>query len=259
MINENLQTLGKEFEKEVIVDGEKILKTLICTEISEYDTDGNLIHTKNNSGKEIWYDYDKNGNCIYQKDNKGFELWCEYDEKGNLICKKDNKDYNCTYEYEYDKNGNLVYWKNSDGDECWKAYDKKGKLVDQVKEGIGSACWQRMINISDKELIDYELESNEFESSSLEVIRTLKSYDYDINGNITESNSYIPDTEVYVGAEFYEYDEKGCLTYKKCTEEDDYVVSEEFFEYEFYPAGNKKVIIKYESIEDDGSDEFDEY
>ncbi len=247
MAENKLPTFGEEIEKEIIIEGKKILKQLLCIEICEYDENENLIHLKNNTGTEKWYDYDDAGNCIYRKDNKDFELWYEYDENGNLICEKDKKNYKCSYEYEYDKNGNVIYWKNSAGAECWKVYDKSGKLIEQVNEEDGTASWQRIENNSGKECVSYELENEGI----------LTNYDYDKNGNLLECSSFIPYRQTNLGGTFYEYDEKGNLIYKKYTE-DEYVVIEEFFEYEYYSSGRKKIAITYEILNEEDEDD-DEY
>ena len=70
----------------------------------EYDSNNNLIHSKNSSGIEYWYEYDSNNNVIHFKDSSGYEFW--------------NK---------YDSNNNLIHYKNSSGNESW--YDSTGNQI----------------------------------------------------------------------------------------------------------------------------------
>ena len=62
-------------------------------------------------------EYDSNRNLIHSKDSKGYEYWNEYDSNGNLIHYKNTDEYECFH--EYDSNGNEIHHK-----EC-----KKGVTV----------------------------------------------------------------------------------------------------------------------------------
>jgi YD repeat-containing protein len=53
--------------------------------IYEYDSNGNLIHSKGIGGFERWCEYDADGNCIHYKDSNGIENW--FDSEGNVIAK----------------------------------------------------------------------------------------------------------------------------------------------------------------------------
>lgn len=85
------QTPGEKVYKEVNVNGETVFKWLEVDYFTEYDRNGNEIHSKDNNGYEDWYEYDSNGNIIHSKDNKGYEKWYECDSNGNIIHSKDNK------------------------------------------------------------------------------------------------------------------------------------------------------------------------
>jgi len=39
----------------------------MTNEMKEYDTNGNLIHSRNSSGFEVWYEYDDRGNLIHTR------------------------------------------------------------------------------------------------------------------------------------------------------------------------------------------------
>jgi|688.fasta_scaffold1928994_1 YD repeat-containing protein len=56
-----------------------------CYKIDEYDSNGNLIHSKDSDGFETWHEYDANGNLIHYKSSGGVESW--YDSFGKKIDK----------------------------------------------------------------------------------------------------------------------------------------------------------------------------
>jgi YD repeat-containing protein len=64
----------------------------MSNEIREYDTNGNVIHSRDSSGYEWWREYDDNGNEIHSRDSIGFEVWREYDTNGKLINTRTNND-----------------------------------------------------------------------------------------------------------------------------------------------------------------------
>jgi hypothetical protein len=68
------------------------------------DSKGNVVHTKNSYGYEVWYDYDENNNQRHFKASNGYEQWREYDEKNNQIHLKDSYGY----ETWYDSKGNRI-------------------------------------------------------------------------------------------------------------------------------------------------------
>jgi YD repeat-containing protein len=53
--------------------------------IKEYDTNGNIIHSRDSDGYEVWCEYDNNGKCIHFRDSDGYEVWYDYDTNGNVI------------------------------------------------------------------------------------------------------------------------------------------------------------------------------
>jgi YD repeat-containing protein len=53
--------------------------------IKEYDTNGNIIHSRDSDGYEVWCEYDNNGKCIHFRDSDGYEVWYDYDTNGKLI------------------------------------------------------------------------------------------------------------------------------------------------------------------------------
>ena len=112
----------------VTVNGKPLSKWVEVYSISEYDNNGNLIHSKNSDFVECWKEYDSNGNLIHSKYSYSCEEWSEYDSNGNLIHYKNSdgkEEWN-----EYDSNGNLIHFKNSNGKERWCEYTywKNGKV-----------------------------------------------------------------------------------------------------------------------------------
>ena len=120
----------------------------------EYDSNGNIIHFKNNN-YEYWKRYDNNRKCIYFKDSTGYEslkqyngnikytidqtgkeCWKTFDKNGNIINLKSINRYNSVYEewQEYDKFGNMIRFKNTDGvDTQYKyEYDNHGRTVKKI-------------------------------------------------------------------------------------------------------------------------------
>ena len=88
-----------------------IMKTtskVIDGNLYEYDSKGNLIHTKGSNGSETFWEYDNNGNEIHSKYFDGhsypYERFSYYDSNGKL---NHFKDSNCC-EYWYDSNGNKL-------------------------------------------------------------------------------------------------------------------------------------------------------
>jgi hypothetical protein len=150
---------GEKVYIEIKIDGEEIGKWVELASIDEYDSKGNLLHTKvygdysqyefiyeyDSKGKLIntiyikpqqngdlyksntWYRYDKKGNKIYSKDSEGKEVWYEYNSNNKEIHTKDSAG-NETW-CEYDSKGRMIYHKVSGGYEYWYQYDSNGNMV----------------------------------------------------------------------------------------------------------------------------------
>lgn len=86
-LNINLLLVAEPLYKKVLVNGEKVYRSLKETSITEYDSKGNKIHYKDSYGSEEWNEYDSKGNIIHYKDSAGYEYWYEYDSKGNILKK----------------------------------------------------------------------------------------------------------------------------------------------------------------------------
>ena len=99
--------VGEKTYKEVTVNGKTLSKWVEVLSISEYDNNGNLIHSKDIYSKEEWNEYDNNGNLIHSKYSNGREVWYEYDSNGNQIHYKDNDGEEYWHEYTYWKNGKV--------------------------------------------------------------------------------------------------------------------------------------------------------
>jgi len=82
-----------------------------------------MIYAKHPDGYEAWYEHDENGNVIHRRDSTGRERW--YDSNGNVIHSKFSNGYEAWA--EYDANGNLIHERNSYGSEYW--YDSNGNRI----------------------------------------------------------------------------------------------------------------------------------
>ncbi len=197
--------LGKKIYKEVTIKGKKLFKWLYCTWSGkynekesliqhkyfsctdnidivecwhEYDSKGNMFHTKCSDGDEYWSEYDTKGNLIHQETSSGTEYWYEYDSKGHLI--KEKWSSGCEKLYEYDSAGKCIHEKSSDGFEYWYEYDKAGNLIHE----------ESIFDIDKKSITEYW-------------------YEYNSNGNKIHTK-YSNGTEYW-----YEYNGKGNLIHSK--------------------------------------------
>ena len=109
---------------------------LWCYKIVKYDSNGNLIHSKDSTGYEYWCEYDANGNCIHYESSGGFQYWKEYDTNGNCIHYKNI--HGLEWWYEYDSNNNEIHSKNNSGFEYWRKYDANGNLHYKDSDGVES-------------------------------------------------------------------------------------------------------------------------
>ncbi|MCQ2241671.1 hypothetical protein [Treponema sp.] len=133
------------------LNGENVKVQVELSNYTEYDKNGNIIHTLTSMGSEFWWKYDSDGNVIsykhkltkndvkdtkytyenglkvYSKDSSGKETWFEYDENRNLIHTIDSFDFEQWY--EYDENNNRTRFRNSNGSETWYEYNSEGRLV----------------------------------------------------------------------------------------------------------------------------------
>lgn len=119
------QELGEQVYKEVTVNGAKLYKWVVYNSLSEYDENGNLIHSKVFDDGEKWYEYDSKGNRIHRKTSSGIEDFYKYDTKGNRIYFKRNFiKINLEYESwsEFDSNGNEIHYNSSVGSDYWYEY-----------------------------------------------------------------------------------------------------------------------------------------
>ena len=81
--------MGNAIYKEFTVNGKTEGHWVEIIEESEFDSNGNEIHSKGSYGYEKWTEYDSNGNVIHSKDARGFEYFYEYTySEDNKIIKK---------------------------------------------------------------------------------------------------------------------------------------------------------------------------
>ena len=95
--------------KSFTVNGETVSRWVNVSSFTEYDSNGNELHSKDCWG-EVLYEYDTNGNMIYMN------ILAD-----DIISPSDRETW-----YEYDAKGNIIYSKNSRGVERWYEYDAKG-------------------------------------------------------------------------------------------------------------------------------------
>lgn len=100
--------------------------------IKKFDSTGNVVYFENEysiseynsfdkitrfvvlgTGVETLYDYDSAGNMIHTKSSNGAETWSDYDSVGNLIRYRESDGYFA--QYEYDLEGNLTRMWDSTG------------------------------------------------------------------------------------------------------------------------------------------------
>ena len=99
----------------------------------EYDKKGNLIHTSDTDGHEIWYTYDKKGKLIEDKTSTGLVGHYTYDENGNLSkYQVDDPEgdavISCEW-YYYDEKNRMIHKEPSIGEAVDYTYDKNGNLI----------------------------------------------------------------------------------------------------------------------------------
>ena len=237
------QNIGDKIYRKIEINGAVSRKKLEVTYIAEYNENGNLIHSKDESGYERFYNYDSKGNLLYQKDTEGNESCYEYDEHGNVIHYKINHGYE--YWNEYDSKGHKISYKDSNGQEDLYEYDSSYKKV-HVKNNNSNESWY-----------EYDDNGNEiyFRNSRCERWQKYDSngkriyfktslgeeswYEYDDNGNLVH----------YKNESGYEnwidYDNKGNKIHSKNT-----FGSESWYEYTFWENGKVKRLIACKSIKE---------
>ena len=128
--------LGETMDARIMIDKRAVFRRLCCTCISEFDTDGKIIHAKTGTGFEQWYEYGKNRKAIHWKTNNGSEAWYEYDDCGNEIFYKNAK--GSERRTEYDESGRIQYEKTAgtDGTPAETFYEYRFHKNGLVKEQI---------------------------------------------------------------------------------------------------------------------------
>ena len=214
---------GEKVYIQIRIDGEEIGKWVELASIHEYDSKGNLLHTKTygdysyyefiyeydskgmlihtiyikgsqQDGDEYksdtWYHYDKKGNKVYSKNSEGKEIWYEYNGNNKEIHTEDS-DGNETWS-EYNTKGSIIHYKSSGGYECWYQYDSNGNIVYE-RDANNNKIWYEYD--SNNNLI-HKKYSNGYEiwfEYNIELRKTLYSkdnedneewYEYDKYGNV---------------------------------------------------------------------------
>ena len=198
---------GKRVYKQVILDGKKVGKWVVLTEVEDLDENGNLIHRIDASNEE-WNEYDEKGKCIHTSNNKGYEVWNEYDSKGHQISFRDNKGKKLSFQNRYNSDDKLIFVERSDGCSAKIERDENGRLI-YVKQLYGEKVAESFREysdeygnkpISEKTLVNGELKTDDF-------------YERD------DKNSWVHKKSIREGREFNfwadcEYNENGKLVKK---------------------------------------------
>ncbi|MBP5576901.1 MAG: hypothetical protein J6X67_09090 [Treponema sp.] len=202
---------GKRVYKQVIVDGKKVGKWVVLTEVKDYDENENLIHRIDAScNYEEWNEYDEKGNCIHSSNNKGNETWWEYDSKGYQISFRNNKGGKDSSQNRYNSDDKLIFAESSNEDTYKFEYDEKGRRIyAKYFTSFGNRTEEHFYEysdeygdkpISDKMIVNGELKTEDF-------------YERD------DKNFWVHKKSIREGREFNfwadcEYDENGKLVKK---------------------------------------------
>lgn len=215
------------YESKEIKSGSAYLTVVKTTDangnISEQATDesGNTRYVKDFDGEgeatiQTKYEYNASGQCVKETEAKGNFKTYSYDEKTGYVSEEAyyDADENCKTKctYTYDLNGNVTRSKEVSVNEdeethkksCFMTYDKQGRLTSESTV------------VSDTEPTEQEIDKNKI------------SYQYDINGNVTEVE-YAFRTSGISGLK-YSYDKERRI--KKITTKDN-LLGETLREYEY--------------------------
>lgn len=182
----------------------------------EYDENGNQIRTSNNTGYECVMSYDEKGNLISSVSNKEICSYYEYDENGNQIYVKHVKANGKVTEIvkKYDDENRLIYNRRSGELEQFFTYSGNSKITKRLYDGkvdseetevfddngncISSTvtAYQedengQITESVNKKVLEYDEYNNVIYSYSTEEGFVEYSYDYDKNGKVLRSFSYV--------------------------------------------------------------------
>lgn len=201
---------GKRVYKQVIVDGKKVGKWVVLSEVEDFDDNENLIHKIDACNNyENWSEYDEKGNCIHTSDNQGNEVWREYDSRGRQISSRNNKGEKLSSQNRYNSDDKIIFTEYSTGMTCEYEYDENGHLI-YIKivtpsGSFGETVEERFAEYGDKAISKKTIVNGE--------LKTEDFYERD------DKNSWVHKKSIREGREFNfwadcEYDENGKLVKK---------------------------------------------
>ena len=202
---------GKRVYKQVIVDGKKVGKWVVLTEVEDWDGNGKLIHRIDASNNyEEWKEYDENGNEIHTSDNQGNEVWWEYDSKGEKISFRNNKGVKVSAQNKYNSDDKIIFSERSDATTTEFEYDENGHLI-YIKNVTPSGSFGETV---EEQFAEYSDEYGDKIISKKAIVNgELKQEDF---FERDDKNSWVHKKSIREGREFNfwadcEYDENGKL------------------------------------------------
>lgn len=98
----------------------------------QYDENNNLIHSKDSSGFEEWFEYDHDGFLNHVKNNFNYESWSKYDDENKTLTTIENG--KIVTVVKFNEKGNEIWSKYCvvDGDECVE-YETTYEYYEQLK------------------------------------------------------------------------------------------------------------------------------
>lgn len=216
-------------QKMTLSNGKKCSVYVNVKSISEYDSDGKILHSRIRDLFGVsaeWYKYDSNGNEIWHGRSYGYEEWKDYNSLNQNIHGKDSNGNE--WENKFDSQGKLVLCRylSNIGHEIQYFYNSHGKLIREYEQCPSLKIAGEIVSYRD----------------------IITDYEYDTEGNrISSIKRHGSLRESFTHERFWEYDAKGheIAYYYVGNGAKKREIPSETYEYEFWPNGNIKTKIAY--------------